>query len=164
MGTSFPDQATEWPVAVDTVGSPEGSIGSPGAPVRHGGHCDTWPTIHAVGVERKGRNMRRTLSIVVLAAITACSATPPDVHAELAEFLPERVVDGDETRATIVLDLDDLGYIDELHDALVALGFPASTVNTLFLEGGTGTGEGDGVVLSWRVDSAGTIRVEIERA
>ena len=107
--------------------------------------------------------MRRAIPVLVLLTAVACSSTPPDVQASLTEYLPDRLVDGDETHATIVLDLDDLGYIDELHYAMVALGFPASTVNTIYLGDGTGTAEGAGVVASWRVDGRGVIRVEIER-
>lgn len=106
--------------------------------------------------------MCRTLPILLLSLAVACSSTAPDVRASLTDYLPERLVDGDESHATIVLGLDDVGYIDELHAAMVALGFPASTVYTIFVGSGRGTIDGKGVVASWSVDSLG-VRVDIER-
>jgi hypothetical protein len=106
--------------------------------------------------------LRRYALLVGLLVAVGCSSPSPDVRGSVARYLPEHVLHGDETRVSIILDFDDLGYVDELYYAMAELGFPAVTVQQMF-EAPTGTATGEGVVASWTVDPQGELQVVIER-
>lgn len=105
--------------------------------------------------------MRRASIVIPVVLAIACSAPALDVEEVLTDHLPERVVRTQGDRVTVTLDIDDIGLVDELHFALVELGFDESTVYTMFIGDGSGTTSTDGLVAQWEV-RAYDVRLEIE--